>query len=268
MNAAAAMAQSGSFELSHLLANVLTGAAAGPRAGRAHARRPGPLRVRGRHRDARDAGAARLRCRALQNVSDMHGGDGQPAIDYLAHLDRRGARAEPSARPAHHRAGHDGVRLHPRRQDHPGDGEGRDLAHADRRGQGGDPRPHVLRAPPAPDAPAARPRRRGLARPGHQHRPGQPVRERPARRWWTTSSRASTDDLAVFSAALERVEKLIADDEAARQRELQSEADSLEATGEGRHRARLGARRDAPPRVSQHAGVRARLPRSTGGPRR
>ena len=32
----------------------------------------------------------------------------------------------------------------------------------------------------------------------------------------------------MFSAALERVEKLIADDEAARQREVQSEADSLE----------------------------------------
>jgi hypothetical protein len=226
MNAAAAMAQSGSFELSHLLANVLTG----PPQGRTQVAKM--LADPGRY-----AFEAAIETPAtpelldslsrLQNVSDMHGSEGQPAINYLSHLDRE-------------------VRAH----SHPLDQLTIELVTM--------VFDYILGDKSMPAAVKAEVSRMQIVavKAAILDRTFFARRQHPMRQLLDRVAEAAhdpdintaasspfvnglrglvddivasfDDDLAVFSAALERVEKLIADDEAARQREVQSEADSLE----------------------------------------
>jgi hypothetical protein len=227
MNAAAAMAQSGSFELSHLLANVLTG----PPQGRAQVARmladPGRYAFEGAI-DTPATPALLDSLSRLQNVSDLHGSDGQPAIDYLAHLDRE-----------------------VRAQSHPLDQLTIELVTM--------VFDYILGDKSIPATVKAEISRMQIiaVKAAILDRTFFARRQHPMRQLLDRVAEAShdpdintaadspfvnglrglvddivasfDDDLAVFSAALERVEKLIADDEAARQRELQPTAASLEA---------------------------------------
>ncbi len=220
------MAQSGAFELSHLLANVLSG----PPQGRMQVARmlADPSRYAFEGMMSTPATPALLDSLSrLQGASDLHGGEGQPAIDFLAHLDRE-----------------------VRAQSHPLDQLTIELVTMVFDYIIGDKSiPATVKAEISRlqivAVKAAILDRTFFARRQHPMRQlldriaeasHDPEINTAASSPFVTGLRglvddivaSFTDDLAVFSAAMERLEKLIADDAQARQRELQPTAMSLE----------------------------------------
>jgi hypothetical protein len=226
MGGPGAMAQSGAFELSQLLANVLSG----PPQGRTQVARmlADPSRYSFESMLATPASPALLDSLSrLQGTSDLHGGEGQPAIDFLQHLDRE-----------------------VRAQSHPLDQLTIELVTM--------VFDYIIGDKSIPATVKAELSRLQIVavKAAILDRTFFARRQHPMRQLLDRIAEAShdpdintaasspfvsglrglvddivasfTDDLAVFSSAMERLEKLIADDEQARQREIQPTAQSLE----------------------------------------